>query len=71
MSGTIEIVGPVFSDVFMTERPVLLSFVDLKVILNRSSHEFCPTASEDDYRVKLMDTYVKIRKVKVIVRAFP
>jgi hypothetical protein len=65
-SGTIEMAGPIFSDVFMTDR-LLLSFVDLKVVLNRSSHEFCLMASEDDvdYRVKLMDVYLKIRKVKI------
>ena len=65
-SGTVEMAGPIFSDVFLTER-LLLSFVDLKVILNRNSEEFCLMASEDDadYRVKLTDAYLKIRKVKV------
>ena len=65
-SGTIEMVGPILSDVFMTER-LLLSFVDLKVVLNRSSHEFCLMASQDhvDYKVKLMDVYLKIHKVKI------
>ncbi len=65
-SGTIEMAGPIFSDVFRSER-LLLSFVDLKVILNRSTNEFCLMASEDDvdYRAKLMDVYLKIRKVKV------
>jgi hypothetical protein len=50
----------------MSER-LLLSYVDLKVILNRSSDEFCLMASEDDadFRVKLTDAYLKIRKVKV------
>ena len=65
-SGTVEMTGPIFSDIFMSER-LLLSYVDLKVILNRSSDEFCLMASEDDvdYRVKLTDAYLKIRKVKV------
>ena len=65
-SGIIEMAGPIFSDVFITER-LLLSYVDLKVILNRSSNEFCLMASEDDvdFRVKLTDGYLKIRKVKV------
>ena len=65
-SGIIEMAGPIFSDVFMTER-LLLSYVDLKVILNRSSNEFCLMASEDDvdFRMKLADAYLKIRKVKV------
>ena len=65
-SGTVEMTGPIFSDIFMTER-LLLSYVDLKVILNRSSDEFCLMASEDDadFRVKLTDAYFKIRKVKV------
>ncbi|XP_028408811.1 uncharacterized protein F54H12.2-like [Dendronephthya gigantea] len=65
-SKTIEMAGPIFSDVLFSERP-LLSFVDLKVILNRNINEFCLMASEDgvDYRVKLMDVYLKIRKVKI------
>ena len=65
-SGTVEMTGPIFSDIFMYER-LLLSYVDLKVILNRSSDEFCLMASEDDadYKVKLTDAYLKIRKVKV------
>ena len=65
-SGTVEMTGPIFSDIFMSER-LLLSYIDLKVILNRSSDKFCLMASEDgaDYRVKLTDAYLKIRKVKV------
>ena len=51
-SGVIELVGPVFCNVFVTER-LLLNFVDLKVALNRNGHEFCLMASEGnaDYRV--------------------
>ena len=65
-SGVIEMAGPIFSDIFFTER-LLLSFVDLKVVLNRNGNEFCLMASEDDadYRVKLVDVSLKIRKVKV------
>ena len=63
LSQTVEMVGPIFCDVFMTKR-LLLSFVDLKIILNRSSNEFCLMASEDnaDYQVKLTEAYLKIRK---------
>ena len=65
-SGIIEMTAPVFCDVFISER-LLLSFVDLKVVMNRSSNEFCLMASEADadYRVKLIDASLKIRKVKV------
>ena len=65
-SGTIEMAGPIFCDVFRRER-LLLSYVDLKVILNRKVNEFCLMASEDDvdYRLKLTEAYLKIRKVKV------
>ena len=65
-SGVIELAGPIFCDVFFTER-LLLSFVDLKVVLNRNGHEFCLMSSVDDadYRVKLTEAYLKIRKVKV------
>ena len=64
--GIIEMAGPVFCDVFRSER-LLLSFVDLKIILNRNVNEFCLMASENDadYRVKLTEAYLKIRKVKV------
>ena len=65
-SGVIEMAGPVFCDIFMTER-LLLSFVDLKVILNRNGNEFCLMSSVDDadHKVKLVDAYLKLRKVKV------
>ena len=58
--------GPIFCDVLRSER-LLLSYVDLKVILNRNMNEFCLMASEDDadYRVKLTEASLKIRKVKV------
>lgn len=58
--------GPLFCDVFFSER-LLLSYVDLKVVMNRASNEFCLMSSEDDvdYRVKLIDANLKIRKVKV------
>ena len=65
-SGTIEMTGPLFCDIFMTNR-LMLSFVDLKVVLSRNSQQFCLMASEGDadYRVKLTDAYLKVRKVKV------
>ena len=65
-SGTIEMAGPIFCDVLRSER-LLLSYVDLKVILNRNVNEFCLITSEADadYRVKLTEAYLKIRKVKV------
>ena len=59
-SGTVEMTGPLFCDIFMSER-LLLSFVDLKVVLSRNSKEFFLMASENDvdYRVKLTDAYLK------------
>ena len=65
-SGTIEMARSIFCDVFRSER-LLLSYVDLKVILNRNMNVFCLMASEDDvdYRVKLTKAYLKKRKVKV------
>ena len=58
--------GLLFCDVFRSER-LLLSFVDLKVILNHNVNEFRLMASEEDvdYRVKLTEAYLKIHKVKV------
>ena len=64
-SGILEMAGPLFCDVFRSQR-LLLSFVDLKVILNRNVNDFCLMASQDDvdYRVKLTEAYLKVRKVK-------
>ena len=66
LSQTIEMAGPIFCDLFMSER-LLLCFVDLKIILNQCSNEFCVMVAEDnaDYRVKLMEAYFKLRKVQV------
>ena len=65
-SGVIEMAGPVFCDVFKSER-LLLSFVDLKVILNRNVNAFCIMYDIDDaaHKVKLTEAYLKVRKVKV------
>ena len=54
-SSVLEMAGPLFCDMFRSER-FLLSFADLKVILNRNINEFCLMASENDadYRVKLI-----------------
>ena len=46
-SGVIEMARPLFCDVFKGER-LLLSFVDLKVILNRNVNEFCLMSSVHD-----------------------
>ena len=66
LSKTILVVRAIFCDVFRSER-LPLSYVDLKVILNRNVNEFCLMASkaDADYRVKLTEAYLKIRKVKV------
>ena len=61
--------GPIFSDIFMNDR-LLLNMLDLKVVLNRSSPDFClmEIGNESDPinpKVKLTDVILKIRKVKV------
>ena len=58
--------GPLFCDVFRSER-LLLSFVDLKVILNRNVNAFCIMSDIDGaaHKVKLTEAYLKICKVKV------
>ena len=65
-SGVIEMAGPLFCDVFKSER-LLLSFVDLEVILNRNVNAFCMMSDIDDaaHKVKLTEAYLKVRKVKV------
>ena len=61
--------GPIFADIFMTDR-LLLNMMDLKVVLNRSSDSFCLMEVGNDSdpiqpRVLLTDVVLKIRKVKV------
>ena len=61
--------GPIFSDVFMSDR-LLLNILNLKVVLNRSPNAFCLMDKNEDGsminpKVKLTDVVLKIRKVKV------
>ena len=61
--------GPIFSDVFMSDR-LLLNGMTLKIVLNRSSDEFClmdknDPGSEVKPKVTLSNVVLKIRKVKV------
>ena len=65
-SGVLEMAGPLFCDVFKSER-LLLSFVDLKVILNRNVNAFCIMSDINGaaHKVKLTKAYLKVRKVKV------
>ena len=67
-SGVLEMAGPLFCDVFKSER-LLLSFVDLKVILNRNVNAFCLMSDIQDaaHKVKLTEAYLKVRKVKASV----
>ena len=63
------LLGPIFSDVFMSDR-LLLNMLNLKVVLNRSPNAFClmdknGEASMVNPKVKLTDVVLKIRKVKV------
>ena len=61
--------GPIFSDVFMSDR-LLLNMLNLKVVLNRSPNTFCLMDKNLDNakinpKVKLTDVVLRIRKVKV------
>ena len=61
--------GPIFSDVFMSNR-LLLNMLNLKVVLNRSPNTFCLMDKNGDGsmikpKVKLTDVVLRIRKVKV------
>ena len=61
--------GPIFSDIFMTDR-LLLNMMDLKVVLNRSTDSFSLMEIGNDSdpiepKVHLTDVVLKIRKVKV------
>ena len=68
-SRQFSLAGPIFSDVFMSDR-LLLNMMELKVVLNRSSNEFClmdksKADSMINPKVKLTNVVLKIRKVKV------
>ena len=68
-SKTFVLTGPIFSDVFMSDR-LLLNMLNLKVVLNRSSNAFClmdtnSVGNKVNPKVKLTDVVLKIRKVKV------
>ena len=59
--------GPIFSDIFMTDR-LLLNMMDLKVVLNRSSDAFSLMDLNEpliEPKVQLTDVVLKVRKVKV------
>ncbi len=59
--------GPVFVDAFMSNR-LLLNMVNIKMILNRSSDQFClmdKNTNVINAKVKLTDVILKVRKVRV------
>ena len=60
--------GPIFSDIFMTDR-LLLNMLDLQVVLNRSSDAFSimeiGNSPAIEPKVQLTDVVLKVRKVKV------
>ena len=60
--------GPIFSDIFMTDR-LLLNMMDLKVVLNRSSDAFSLMETGNspaiEPKVQLTDVVLKVRKVRV------
>ena len=59
--------GPIFSDIFMTDR-LLLNMMDLKVVLNHSSDAFSLMDLNDpaiEPKVQLTDVVLTVRKVKV------
>ena len=65
--------GPIFADIFMSDR-LLLNMMDLRVVLNRSSNTFClmdlsntsdSTKPHVKPKVQLSHVELKIRKVKL------
>ena len=60
--------GPIFADIFMTDR-LLLNMMDLRVVLNRSSNAFClmdlSSGTTVKPKVQLSHVELKIRKVKL------
>ena len=68
-SKQFSVAGPIFSDVFMSDR-LLINMMELKVVLNRSPNHFClmdknTSGNEINPKVHLSNVVLKIRKVKV------
>ena len=62
------LLGPIFADIFMSDR-LLLNMMDLRVVLNRSSNTFClmdlSSGTAVKPKVQLSHVELKIRKVKL------
>lgn len=63
-SQTVQMMGKLHLDLFCQDR-YLVNHVDLKVKLRRSADQFALCGDEDDYKIKIKDIGLYVRKVKV------
>ena len=63
-SATVEMMGKLHSDLFAQAR-YLVNNVDVSVKLTRSKNEFCLMGEANDYKVKIKEIYLFVRKVKL------
>ena len=63
-SATVEMMGKLHCDLFAQDR-YLVNNVDVSVKLTRSKNEFCLMGDANDYKVKIEEIYLIVRKVKL------
>ncbi|KAK7576271.1 hypothetical protein V9T40_012557 [Parthenolecanium corni] len=64
MSAPIELLGPIHCDVMNMEK-YLINGVEVKLKFVRTRDSFSVMAAEGNYKVKILDACLKIRKVKI------
>ena len=65
-SQTVDILGPIHSDIFFQDR-LILNRVNLRIKLNRAKNSFCllSSAAGADFKVVITEAILYVRKVKV------
>ena len=65
-SNTVDMVGPIHSDIFFQDR-LILNGVNLRLKLNRAKNSFCPVSSAPgaNHKVVITEAILYVRKVKV------
>ncbi|XP_031762357.1 uncharacterized protein F54H12.2-like [Xenopus tropicalis] len=64
-SKTVEIIGPIYGDVFNSPR-LILNGLDLKIKLSRNKDAFClMTADAEHYKVQILQAALYVKRVQV------
>ena len=65
-SDTVDMTGPIHSDIFFQER-LLLNGVNLRLKLNRAKNAFClvSSAAGPNFKVVITEAILYVRKVKI------